>query len=243
MQLKPTFKSWLGILLFLAGVLLGLVLSGSIALAENEAWVYTSNTADAGLKLTCPYLLAPQEQGIIRAKIANIIDQEIKPVVTAQISHANLPREVQQTILLSAKESRIVEWKVDSSDVIFGRLILVNVNQARYRDNPSRFGSCGILLLSLFHLTGAETFGSLFVISLGIMLFGGSLWLKERREPFSEFSTNLKQISTVLMVLTILALLSMLPRWWGLTLVLDAFDLLVIGVIFTDFLLLSKYKK
>ncbi len=243
MELKSTVRSWLGVLLFLAGVLLGLALSGAVTLAENEAWVYASDTSDARLKLKCPYMLAPEEPGTISAKIANITNQEVKPVVTAQISHANMPREVQQTILLGAKESQVLEWTADSSDVIYGHLILINVTQARYRDNPSLFGSCGVLLFSLLHLTGAQTFGLLFVISLIAMFLGGRLWLNERRQPLSDFSTNLKQICMVLMAITIFALLSLFPRWWGLTLFLDALILLVISVIFTDFLLLSKYKK
>jgi hypothetical protein len=242
MQLRSTFKSWLGVLLFLIGVLLGLGLSGSVTTGGSEAWLYTSNNADAGLRLSCPYMLAPKERGTVSAKIANSTSEEIKPVVTAQISHANLPREEQQTVLLKAKESKTVEWMVNSSDVIFEHLIIVNISQARYRDNPSLFGSCGILLFSLFGLSGELTFGLLLASSVTAMLIGGRLWSKERPQPLSEFSINLTQISKALMAITILALLSMFPRWWGLTLVLDALILLVTGVIFTDFLLLSKYK-
>jgi hypothetical protein len=243
MQRRSTSRSWLGALLFLTGVLLGLALSGSVTTAESEAWLYTSNNADATLKLRCPYMLSPKERGTIRAKITNFTNEEIQPVVTVQISHSNVPREAGQTIALMAKESQTVEWAIDSSDVIYGHLILINVTQGRYRDNLSRFGSCGILLYSLFGLGGAQTFGLILGISLIGMLLGGRLWLKERGQSPSEFSINLTQISKTLMVITILALLSMFPRWWGLTLVLDAFILLVMGVIFTDFLLLPKYKK
>lgn len=243
MQHKSTFKSWLGVLLFLIGVLLGLVLSASVTLAESEADSYTPNFADAGLELKCPYMLAPKERGTVSAKIANLTHEGIQPVVTAWVSHTNLPRVVGQTIPLSAKETKVVEWTVDSSDVIFEYLILINVVQAQYHDNPSRFGSCGILQYSLFGLSGAQSFGALFAISLITMFLGGTLWLKERRQPLSEYSINLTQISKTLTVVTILALLSMFPRWWGLTLVLDALILLVMGVIFTEFLLLPKYKK
>ncbi len=243
MQIKSALKSWLGVLLFLTGVLLGLILSGSVTLVESEADSYTLNLADTGLKLKCPYMLAPKESGTVSAKITNITNEEIEPFIAAQISQANSPRTVGQTMQLSANESKVVEWTVDSSDVIFGHLILINVTQARYHDNPSRFGSCGILLFSLFGLNGAQSFGGLFIISLIAMFLGGRFWLRERRQPLSEFSINLMQINKVLMVITILALLSMFPRWWGLTLVLDALSLLVIGVIVTDFLLFSKYKK
>jgi hypothetical protein len=242
MQRRSTFKSWFGALLFLTGVLLGLTLSAFVTWGESEAGLYTPNNADAGLRLKCPYMLAPTEPGMVSANIVNTTNDEIKPVVTAQISHENLPRQVTQTILLSAKESKIVEWTIDSSDVIFGNLILVDVIQSRYRDNPSLFGSCGILLFSLFHFTGAQTFGSLMIISLVAMLLGGRLWLLERPQPLNSFSSSLTGISTTLMIITVLALLSMFPRWWGLTLVLDALIFLVMGVILTDFVLFSKHK-
>ena len=242
MQFKSTLKSWLGGLLFLAGILIGLALSASVTWGESEAGLYTSYNADAGFQIKCPYVLAPTELGKVSVRIANLTNEDIQPVVTAQVSHANVPREVEQTVSLNAKESKTIAWTVDPSDVIFGRLILVNVLQSRYRDNPSFLGSCGILLFSLFPLKGAQTFGLLIVASLAAMLFGGAFWLRERPQPLSNYSANLKRISTTLMVITILALLTMFPRWWGLTLVLDALVLLVSGVILTDFVLFSKYK-
>jgi hypothetical protein len=42
--------------------------------------------------------------------------------------------------------------------------------------------------------------------------------------------------------MTILALLSLFPRLWGITLILDAATLLMMGIIFTDFVLFQKYK-
>jgi hypothetical protein len=243
MQFKSTIKSWLGALLFLIGVLTGLMLSASVTWGESEAGLYFSYNADGGFRIKCPYMLAPTESGKVSARITNITDEDVKPVVTAAISSANLPREIEQTVPLIPKESRTVEWTLGPSDEIFGRLILVNVLQSRYRDNPSFLASCGILLFSLFHLTGAQTFSLLIAISLVGMLSGGTLWLKERPQPSSDFSINLTRICTTLMSITIFALLSIFPRWWGLTLILDALIVLVTGVILTDFGILSKYRK
>jgi hypothetical protein len=76
-----------------------------------------------------------------------------------------------------------------------------------------------------------------------LMLAGGALWLNTRR-PLDKLSGNIVQINSVLFVLIILALLSTVVRWWGLALFFDALILLVMGVIFTEFILFSqKYRE
>ena len=243
MKLRLLLLPWLGALLFLAGILIGFALSGAYAWGESEASIYSSFNGDASLRLTCPLMLSPDESGVVRAEVINLIDEDIKPVVHAEISHGRVQRDDRQTLLLSSRETETVEWTVDSTDVTFERLILINVLQARYGDNPSRSGSCGILVFSLFGLAGIQTFGLVFVVSLVLIISGGWLWLYVRR-PLDKFSGNVVQINSVLLGITILALLSTLARWWGLALFFDALILLVIGVIFTEFVLFSqKYRE
>src|SRR6185503_18696706 len=136
--------------------------------------------------------------GVIKANIVNLMEEDITPLVSAEISHAPVPRNLDQKVALKSGASQIVEWTVDSSDVIFGRLILVDILQSRYRNNPSFFGSCGILLFSLFGMTGMETFGLAFALSLLAMLSGRALWSNTQQPPDS-FSKNLMRINTVLM--------------------------------------------
>ena len=239
MKPNPNIVSWSGGLLIAAGVVLGLILSAYATWGEGEAILYTSYHGDLNLRVQCPHMLAPDEAGVIQAKIINITNEEVTPLVSAQISHGFEPRELDQKVTLAALGSRILEWTVEPSDRVFGRLILVNVLQLKYRDNPSRLGSCGILLFSLFGMRGAETFGLLIGISLGVMLLGALLW-KSVHPELDEFLVNLVRASTLLMVVTTIALLSTLPRWWGLTLIMDMAIILVTGVLFTDFVLFPK---
>ena len=239
MKLKITIGSWLGILLFVAGMLLGLSHSASITWGQAESFLYTSFTADSRFGVRCPLMLSPDESGVLHAKIANFTDENILPVVFVEISHSGAPRRVDQTVSLASHEAKVIQWTVNPSDVVYGRLILVNVLQARYRDNPSFLGSCGILLFSLFGLTGFETFTLLTFVSPAGMVGGGVLWWKAR-QPLDTFSASFARINAVLMGITILAMLSTFPHWWGLTLFLDALTLLVFGVIITDFVLFPK---
>ena len=235
--------SWLGALLFLTGVLIGLALSSAIAWSESEARIYSSFNGERSLGLKCPLIISPSESGIVSTEINNLIHEDIKPVITAEISHGKVPREISQTVSLAPGNSEPVQWTVDSSDVIFERVILVNVLQSRYGDNPTHSGSCGILVFSLFGLTGAQTFGLVFAVSLILMLSGGWLWLYARR-PLDKFSVNIVQINSVLLGVTILALLSTAAHWWGLAVIFDLVILLVMGVMITEFVLFSqKYRE
>jgi len=187
-------------------------------------------------------MLAPNETGTVTAKITNLIQQDITPTVSAQISHAGMPRETDQVVPLKPDSSEILEWSVDSSDVVYKYLILVNILQLRYRDNPSRLGSCGILAFGLFGLSGLGTFGLVMAVSLVAMLIGAILWM-QAHTPLDDHSSSLGRAGLTLMVITVLALLSVFPRWWGFTLILDALIVLVIGVIFTEFVLVSGKSK
>ena len=243
MNLKSLLLSWLGALIFLTGVLVGLFLSGAITWSESEARIYSSFNGETNIGIKCPMILSPTETGVVEAEIVNLTGEEIQPVVTAQISHGRVPREIKETYPLKSLKSESVEWIVDSSDVIFERVILVNVLQSRYSNNPSRSGACGILVFSLFGLNGIQTFSVVLTISLILMVSGGALWLRARR-PLDKFSESVVQINSVLLGVTILALLSTLMRWWGLALFFDALILLVMGVIITEFILFSqKYKE
>jgi hypothetical protein len=242
MRPNSTLRSWLGVLLILAGVLLGLVLSAYVTWAQSEAGLLNSYNADRTLKLHCPVMLAHNETGTISATISNLINESITPTVSAQISHAGKTRRLDQIVPLKPHASQKLEWTVDSTDVMYQYLVLVDVLQLRYRDNPSMLGSCGILLFSLFGLNGSATFGLLLAVSLVALVMGAMLWARVH-PVFDNYAFNLRRAGVVLITITMLALLSIFPRWWWLTLVLDGGIVLMIGVLFTEFMLFpGKYK-
>ena len=242
MRFNSTSRSWLGIILILVGVLLGLFLSASVTWGESEAVLYTSLNSDRRMGIKCPLMLGPDETGTITAKITNLTNDTVTPTVSAEIGHTSMPRQIDQIVTLPPGNSQTLTWSVDSSDVIFSDLILVNILQLRYRDNPSMLGSCGILLFSLFGLSGQSTFILWVATSLVAMLVGAFLWARAHLQ-MDRYLTSLANASIVLMVMTTLALLTTFPRWWGLTLIFDAGIVLMIGVIVTEFVLFpGKYK-
>ena len=240
MKFNARLKSWLAALLFLFGVFMGFVLSAGVAWGHIEASLSASFNGDRRLRIQCPLMLAPYETGRISASITNLTDKDIRPLVTAEISRTQVPRQLQETVILGPSESETREWIVDSSDVIFERLILVNIRQSQYRENPSMLGACGILLFSLFGLNGAATLWLVVTASLAAMITGGYIWINEHR-PLEQQSVSLVRVNTVLMTITILALLSTVIHGWGLAVFFDALILLTMGVILTDFVLFSQH--
>ena len=242
MRLRSFLLSMLAALLFLAGVLLQLSLSASVVWAEVEASIYGTQMAGGGLNLNCPLMLAPSESSRVTAAITNSLDEPALPTITTEISKVGGMQSLRQTLSLAPHETRIVQWSVNPSDVIFSRLILVNVIQGRYGDLDPQHGFCGILIFNLFSLTGNESFGLMFIGGILMIIIGGTLW-RRIHEPLDDSADQTIKVCGALAGVTTLALLSALPRWWGLTLFLDAFALIMLSVIFTDFLLFPQHNR
>ena len=242
MKLRSFFLSLLAVLLFLAGVLLQLSLSGGVVWGEVEASIYGTQATGGGLNLNCPLMLAPSESSMVTAVLTNSLEEPVLPTVTTEISKMGGMQRQSQTLSLAPHETRIIQWSVNCSDVIFGGLILVNVIQGRYGDLDSQHGFCGILIFNLFNLTGNELFVLIFISGIVLILIGGTLW-RHIHEPLDDLAEQTLRACGGLAGVTTLALLTALPRWWGLTLFLDAFALIMLSVIFTDFLLFPQHNR
>lgn len=234
--------SLLGGLIFLAGILLELSLSGGVLWGELEARTYTPQIGDAGLAVKCPFVLSPSESGTVSAAITNTLDEETNPVVTAQISRTDGEQQPSQTLTLAAHESKTLHWTVDPSEILFGRLILVNIVQSRYRDLPSRQGACGILIMSFWNLNGIQTFILFFLTSLLTILLGAGIWLRMNR-PLKDLPRSTAQASAIMAGMATAGLLAALPRWWGLILLFDFITLLIMAVILTEFVFFPRHRR
>ena len=235
-QLKRFALSSLGVLIFLIGIFLELSLSGGVLWGEVEARAYTPQIGDLGLAVNCPLMLSPTESGTIRADITNTLDEETKPLVTAEISRIDGQQQLRRTLDLAPHETRPTRWTVDSSYMIFGRLILVNIVQSRYADLSPRQGACGIPVLNLFNLNGNSSFFLVFFAALLCIALGAVIWLRAYW-PLNDFRLNTAQACGIMTGMATAGLLAALPRWWGLILFFDAFTLIVVAVVLTEFVL------
>ena len=235
MKFRTLIISIAGMSLFLGGVLLEMAISGGVLWGEIEARLYTSQSSSLGLEMKCPLMISFDETGIIRASISNTLDQDVLPVVTAEISRDGGAQQISQTLTLAPHESKTVEWNVDSSNILFGRLVLVSIQQGHYSDLSARQGYCGILFVSVFGMNGTVTLILLCSASLLLLILGTVIW-RRIHFPLKARDENIARAFGSLAVVATIGLFTALLRWWGLIMLFDAIALIMIAVIFTDVL-------
>lgn len=229
----------IGFFLYLSGCFVNLFFSSNLLWGEMEARLYTPQTGMRTLDISCPLMIAPWETATISTIVTNTITEETKPQVNAFISNQGGTRVVSETVSLEPFESKSFEWAVDSSDIIFERLILVNILQRPYRDLESRQGTCSIYVYSLFGLDGLNTM--ILIVEVGVLtaLLGAGLLVYLFR-PFNELTKKLLQSNIVFLVFVFAGLLTALNRLWGLTLFFNSTALLIISVATVEIVFSSK---
>jgi hypothetical protein len=242
MQWRPVLLNLIAILLFVAGELSLLALAAGMVWGDVEASLYGSASDAQGLDLHCPIMLAPTETGTVSATVTNTLDTEVEPVVMAQISQGDQPQTLSETLTLDPGQSQLVQWPVDASDIVFGHLIVASVTQQRYSILDPHWGFCGILIFSLFNLPGLESLLLIMTGSLAFILAGGFLWARAQA-PLDSLAGNTIRACAALAVMTLLAALVMLPRWWGLGMLLVALCVIMLGIILSEFVLFPKRER
>lgn len=170
----------LGVILFSAGVALGLAFSAVAIWGDLEAFQFDRDLTllrDASLMLRCPAIIGEDQAGTVRASFSNPLERQITLIVRAHISqYLPLRREVVEYLSLAQGEKQSLEWTVTSEDVVYGHLILVKVHQHRHYPLVGRTGSCGIVVLDLPGLTGTQVVVGAIAASLLAMSLGLGLW-------------------------------------------------------------------
>jgi len=232
MTLKRIIPTLFGILLFFSGVLISLYFSITLLWGEMEARLYAPQTGEKSLKIECPLVMAAWENATIKTVVTNTLtNASVKPQVNAFISQrqGEEMRLMSETLELNPLESRALQWTVNGSDIIFDRLVLVNILQRPYRELPSRQGVCSILVYDLFGLNGENTLYLIVSSTILISLLGAWL-LFFLHQPFAGALKSFVQVCGIFQALTLLGLFSALYRIWGLTLTFDAAAVLSFAV-------------
>ncbi len=226
-----------GLILFAGGVVLGITLSGAMVWAEIEAILYDQRSAESSLKtLRCPLMLAEGEPGTITAAFTNSTDVLITATVSAVFSHVGVEITRDEFIPLKPGETQERLWNVGTGELIFRRLILVNILASYQYKLPTQRSTCGILVFNAPGLSGIQTFRIAFGHSTISILLGAGLWFLGNR-PLAGLIRNVSSAGAMLGVFVIAAMLTTVPRWWGLTGFFTVGSLLIVGIIITDFIL------
>lgn len=237
MRMSPRAVSAVAVVLLSAGVLLGLALTALATWGDLEGSLFDTDIgADASLgTLRCPILVTADETGVIRASFRNRSDRRMQPYIRAHITqgYISLMREIRTDLPLEPGERRSLEWTVTAEDAVFGRLILARVQAFRTYPQPTRRGSCGILVADVGGWSGKGITASVVVASLLSMGVGLGI-LIQRNRPLKGRKRNLIGASGFLMAMVAAGLLVSLLQWWVLGLILLVVTVLLIGAIIRD---------
>lgn len=227
------------ILFFALGTILGLYFSSNLLWGEMESLLFTPQADAKNLDLACPLMIAPNETATISTSISNPTGQATKPQVNAFISYKNDLQVDTQTLQMEAYSSQPMQWSVDSSNIVFDRLILVSILQRQYKDLEAHQGQCSIYVFSLFGLSGKNSLLTILISTIAIALFGLGM-MYQYLKPFSERTKRMMQVNLLFFILVLLGLFSSLPRLWGLTLIFNASALLAFVVAYIEILFSKK---
>jgi hypothetical protein len=223
-----------GIILFLAGSLLGVVLFTLMNWAYLEADFYFGFAGKPDKKLTslrCPLLMTSGETGRVSARLTNTTNKDLAPIIRTEFSENNFIAIDEKPYQLAAGETRRLSWNVNSDNLAFGHLVLARVHVANTYTLPSYGNACGTVMLDVPGVTGSQLFIIWLAFVLAAMTLGWILWLAGNRPILSE-AISVTRAMVLFTVATLLGLaFGIIGEWLGGLFCLVACVLLFISVL------------
>jgi hypothetical protein len=229
MQSTQKLFRTLGIILFCAGVLAGMVMFILMNWAYFEASFYFGYSAPADKKLTnlrCPLVMTTSDTGEVTMSVTNTTKMDLSIPVQIELSYYGAANLVNTAYPVSAGETRSLSWPVTSDNLVFGHLVMARVYQFSAYTLPSRTNTCGTVMVALPGVTGMEVFISMLVFSLGGLAAGWGLWLAGNR-PLQGEGIIATRAMTFFTIIVVLGFLGGILGWWGLGLICAAGVLLL----------------
>jgi hypothetical protein len=221
-----------GLILFFAGIFIGVILAGGLTWAGLEANFYFGYgiQGDRALKVSCPPILAASDTGAVTVSISNPSARQVKPVIEANLSGPIFPSTSQIQIAIDPGQRQTAKWQIGSANVAFGRLILAQVYQYSAYPLSSAEGYCGTLVLDLHGLTGKQFF-ALFLAAGLLGMIGGFLLAALGRRLLGERRTEETGSMPFLGGLVLVGILAGVMGWWLLGVIAIALSLLLTAIL------------
>jgi hypothetical protein len=206
---------FLSILLFSAGILLGLALAGSAAWADLEAKFYGfEKMGDQALSgLRCPVVMTASETGTVSVTLTDPTDKPLQLMARADISNPIQIRTERKTLSLAPGEKNQLSWAVTSDDVDLDFFIFVKVSTYPTAASPFRESTCGIVVVNLPSLTGNQVFAVTLAASLLSIAIGLVLWEVSSR-PLQGRTLHITYAMRFLTVVILAQMLVSFRGWW-----------------------------
>jgi hypothetical protein len=229
----------LGLSLFFLGVLIGLLLFGSLTWADLESNFYFGYGVQGSerLKLSCPLIMTAAETNQVKVTVPNVADKLIEPRLRASISNSRVLVRTEDTqIQVEPGSKGQVSWEMDPQDIVFGHLIMVSVYQFQTYKLPSADGKCGVLVLKVPGSNGMLVYYVALLASLALMGVGLASWSRARRPLEGRLLLHARGLTFLAGVIVLGIVVASLGAWlFGV--ILAALSVLSIGVMLGRFVM------
>jgi hypothetical protein len=228
MQTYSNGRQWAGILVFTAGILLGLGLTAASTWANLEADFYgfqhlASDHLDG---VSCPPLMTPHETGLVRVQAHNPSPKTVEPIYRIDTSSSLAPETRQEQFVLEPGASRELTQPLTAANLDLGFFIFAKVYRYPAYPLPSAEAACGSLVLDLPWLTGEQIYALWLTLSLVAIPLG--LWLWNPSGPPT--ATKTQNAAQALALLTLAGLLVSAWAAWLAGVLILALSLLLAAV-------------
>jgi hypothetical protein len=215
--------------IFFLGVTMGLVLSG-IAVwnnLESTSYFFTGVKYAPFQGWRCPLMLAPTEKGVVTAAFNNPTNEEDNFFYRIQISgKAFSIRQVKDQIAVAPHQIKTVQLAVDANDVDLMFFIFVKINILPNSVRRSQEAVCGIMVVDMLGLTGAQISTSAIFLSFIGIAMGLGLW-----EPTgTKANRDLRRVVQILGFVVLLTMFAASVSWWIVAIALLAVSILLMVI-------------
>ena len=215
--MKKTIFNILSIILFLAGVNLGIGLLGITVWGDLEASLFdVSIQAEENIEgFNCPVMITTGERGKVNAVFNNPHTREVKRNIRVHISwgYATLLREITFELPLEPGETQELSWDILPQDAAFGNMILVRAYALRANPLPSQGATCGVLVVDIPNFTGMQIFTFASIASGVFMLVGAGVYTLNNRPLFEKPKKIARGMFFIIGILAIGLLVSFYGSW------------------------------
>jgi hypothetical protein len=219
-------KRTLGVLLFSAGILLGILLTAVLTWASFEAAFYGFQRlpGESFDGLICPALMTPHETGSILVQVSNSSKKPIEPILRVDVSTRGVPDTKQVQLKIEPGETRQLEQPITADNIDLGSFIFAKAYRYPAYPLPNAEATCGIFVLDVPMLNGKQIFYLWLVLSL--ILVSSGLWIwSSSLQPMG--TGRMINAAKMLAVIIFLGLLVSIKGMWALGLLSLALVLLM----------------
>ncbi len=228
--MKSKNKALIGVgwILFIIGTIIGIIFIAGLLWPSVESSFYFGyrGGADTKLRLYCPRIITPQDKAAITAAITNRVDKPISPRVEANLT-APILQTLESQPTINPGETLQLKWPVNSGNLEFGHLIMIQVFQFSSYGTGTAMGQCGSLFLFIPILTGTQFYALLLIVSMALMIVGIVLWALGKRNSTGLNRERLAGLVLLGVLVLVAIILATLAQW-----VLGVFVFIITVVMF-----------